>query len=54
MSAVTSPQSVSEGGYSISMGERATLLALATSIYKRYGDAGALNTPTPTATWIRQ
>lgn len=51
MTLVTTPN-VSEGGYSISITERASLLKLADAIYAKYGEAS--HTAKPTATFVQR
>ena len=47
---VTAPN-VSEGGYSISLSDKATLIKLANGIYSKYGQPGIAK---PTATFVQR
>lgn len=47
---VTAPN-VSEGGYSVSLSDKATLIKLANGIYAKYGQPGIMK---PTATFVQR
>lgn len=51
---LTSPTSVSEGGYSISYSDRASLLSIANYLYARYGAANPLETLRPKARFVHR
>lgn len=51
---LTSPTSVSEGGYSISYGDRASLVNIANYLYARYGKANPLETLRPKARFVHR
>ena len=51
-SLLSSPASVSEGGFSVSKADKQTIIGLITPIYSRYGVA--VPVLTPTATFVRR
>jgi hypothetical protein len=51
-SVLTAPSSVSEGGYSVSQGDKKTIIDIVSRIYKRYGEPMPVNSPT--ATFVRR
>ena len=51
---LTQPGSISEGGYSISIGDRKTLAEMASKIFLKYGKASPLENPKPKATFIQR
>jgi len=51
---LSSPQSESEGGYSISSGDRSNLQKIADAIYRKYDDARANNTGTSKAKFVQR
>jgi len=51
---ITQPNSISEGGYSVSAGDRKTLAEMANKIYLKYGKASPLENPKPKATFVQR
>lgn len=51
---VTSPASVSEGGFSVSAGDREKLQAIANKIYSKYGEANLIPSSKTTAKFVQK
>ena len=54
MTIVTSPTSMSEGGFSISSADRQTLINIANNIYRRYEVANPLEAMRPKARFVQR
>jgi hypothetical protein len=51
---LTQPNSISEGGYSVSAGDRKMLAEMANKNFLKYGKASPLENPKPKATFVQR
>lgn len=51
---ITQPSSISEGGYSVSAGDRKVLAEMANKIFLKYGKASPLESQKPKATFVQR